>query len=49
MTESARLRIAEEIVRRIDTVTLCNCDEVTDIRQRAVAGEFDDIFDGEQA
>lgn len=48
MTESARLKIAEEIVRRIDTVTLCTCDEVTDIRQRALVGEFDDIFDGEK-
>lgn len=49
MTESARLRIAEEIVRRIDTVTFCTCGEVADIRQRALAGEFDGIFDGEHA
>jgi len=46
MTQSreGRLTIAEEIVRRCDTVTLLRCEEVEDIRRRALAGEFDDIF-----
>jgi hypothetical protein len=43
-----RQSIAEEIVRRVDTVTLCTCAEVTDIYRRAQAGEFDEIFDSEK-
>lgn len=44
MLKHKRLAIAKEIVRRVDTVTLCTVEEVTDIRQRALTGEFDDIF-----
>ncbi len=47
-TVQQRREIANEIIRRIDTVTLCTCDEVNDIHQRAYAGEFDDIFDCEK-
>ena len=43
-TEAERLAIADEIVRRADTVTLLTCEEVEDIRRRAHNGEFDDIF-----
>lgn len=38
-----RLAKAEEIIRRIDSVTLCTCDEVADIYRRAAAGDFDDM------
>lgn len=48
MNTDARLAIAEEIVRRVDTVTLLKCEEVTEIRHRALAGEFDGIFDEEE-
>jgi len=44
MSKTERIAIAEEIVRRADTVTLLTCEEVFDIRARALAGEFDDIF-----
>jgi hypothetical protein len=44
-TYRERVAIAEEIVRRVDTVALLKCDEVLAIHARAVAGEFDDIFD----
>lgn len=40
-----RLAIADEIIRRIDTVTLTTVEEVSSIRARAVAGEFDGMFD----
>lgn len=40
-TERWRLQMAEAIVRCVDTVTLLRCDEVEDIRRRALAGEFD--------
>jgi hypothetical protein len=35
--------ISQEIVRCCDTVALLTCDEVTDIRRRADAGEFDEM------
>lgn len=38
-----RLLIADEIIRRVDTVTLCTLREVEDIRNRALSGEFDDF------
>jgi hypothetical protein len=41
MSTVERLRLAEEIVRRVDTVALLRCEEVADIRARALAGEFD--------
>ena len=44
---AVRRTIAEEIVRRVDTVTLLTCEEVTDIYRRADAGEFDGFFDSE--
>lgn len=44
----ARQRIANEIVRRADTVTLLRVEEVRDIHSRAQTGEFDDIFKGEK-
>ena len=47
MQQKKRQKIAEEIIRRIDTVTLCTCNEVTDIMNRAAQGEFDGIFDNE--
>ena len=47
-TEKDRLLIAAEIVRRIDTVTLATCEEVDNIRRRALAGELDDIFNQEK-
>ncbi len=43
LTRQRRLCIAEEIIRRVDTVTLMTCEEVEDIRKRALAGEFDDM------
>lgn len=43
--ERKRLAIADEIVRRVDTVTLCRVEEVEDIRRRALAGEFDKFFE----
>jgi hypothetical protein len=42
-----RLAIAEELVWRIDTVALLKVEEVRDIYARALAGEWDGIFDGE--
>ena len=36
-----REAIAEDIIRRVDTVTLLKCEEVDGIRRRAAAGEFD--------
>ena len=42
MSTVERLRLADEIVRRCDTVALLRCEEVSDIRTRALAGEFDD-------
>lgn len=38
-------KIAEEIIRRMDTVILTTCEEVTNIHQMAQDGEFDYIFD----
>lgn len=43
-TKAERAAIADEIIRRVDTVTLCTPAEVEDIHRRAQAGEFDDIF-----
>jgi len=34
--------MADAIVACADTVTLLRCEEVADIRNRALAGEFDD-------
>lgn len=44
MSESTKLReaIAEDIIRRADTVSILTCAEVSDIKRRAEAGEFDD-------
>jgi hypothetical protein len=47
LTPNQRRAIAREIVRRIDTVTLATCDEVEDVHLRALAGEFDGIFEEE--
>jgi hypothetical protein len=47
LTPNQRRVIAREIVRRVDTVTLATCDEVEDVHLRALAGEFDGIFDEE--
>ncbi len=47
LTKIQRIDIADEIVKRIDTVTLLRCEEVTDIRQRAISGEFDSFNDQE--
>lgn len=47
MNDLERLRIADEIIRRIDTVTLATLQEVDDIRRRALTGEFDTIFESE--
>ena len=49
MSDLERLAIADEIIRRIDTVTLATPDEVRDIRKRALTGEFDTIFDDEKS
>ncbi len=35
--------IAEEIIRRADTVSLLRVEEVADIHKRAQAGEFDNF------
>ena len=43
LKNTTRLQIADEIIRRIDTVTLATCQEVTDIRERAISGDFDDL------
>lgn len=45
LNERQRLQLADEIVRRVDTVTLLKCEEVTDIRMRSLAGEFDQEYD----
>lgn len=42
VSTAERIRLAEEIVRRCDTVALLKCEEVSDIRARALAGEFDE-------
>lgn len=42
MSTVERLRLADEIVRRCDTVAILRCEEVLDIRIRALAGDFDD-------
>jgi hypothetical protein len=47
-TPNQRRAIAREIVRRIDTVTLATRDEVEDVHLRALAGEFDGIFEEEK-
>jgi hypothetical protein len=39
-----RAAIADAIIAHIDTVTLCTCKEVEDIRERAMNGEFDGLF-----
>lgn len=48
MTTLGRMLIAEEIVRRADTVTLLKPEEVSAIYVRALDGEFDDIFKDEE-
>lgn len=45
MQQKKRQKVAEEIIRRIDTVTLCTCEEVIEIMARATQGEFDEFFD----
>jgi hypothetical protein len=41
--QQVRIEKANEIIRRIDTVTLLRCEEVDDLINRALAGEFDDM------
>lgn len=48
-TKAERQAIADEIIRRADTVTLLSIGEVKDIWSRAQSGEFDSIFDEERA
>lgn len=48
-TVMERYRIAEEIIRRADMVSLLTMKECDDIHRRAELGEFDDIFDDEKA
>lgn len=43
-----RWKLAEEVIRWIDTVTLCTPEEVVDIHKRAQQGEFDTLFDDEK-
>jgi len=43
-----QIEIAKEIIRRCDTVAILAPAEVQDIYDRAVRGEFDDIFDTEE-
>jgi hypothetical protein len=43
MTKQERLALADEIVRRVDTVAILTPQEVTDIRERALTGEFDSM------
>lgn len=47
-SERDRFLIAEEIVRRCDTVTLLTCAEVADTHARAQAGEFDDFWERDE-
>lgn len=47
MTPEQRQRIADVIIDRAETVTLLSNEEVQGIRERAAAGEFDDIFEDE--
>ena len=47
-TREERVIIANEIINRMDTVTLCTLKEVMEIRDRAQTGEFDSIFDNEE-
>jgi hypothetical protein len=46
-TREERREIAEELVWRIDTVALLKPEEVRDLYAKALAGEYDTIFDGE--
>lgn len=46
--QDRRRRIADEIIRRVDTVTLLTVPEVESIYKRAAMGEFDDIFTSEK-
>lgn len=39
-----RILIANEIIRRIDTVSLCTCSEVRKIRDFALEGLYDDML-----
>ena len=48
-TPRERLAIADEIVRRVDTVALLKVEEVREIRAKALTGAWDDIFDEEEA
>lgn len=41
-TTIKRLEIAQDIVRRADTVTLLRAEEVREIYRKALAGEYDD-------
>jgi hypothetical protein len=43
VTPQQRWEIAEYLIRCADTVTLLTCAEVSDIHQRAQAGELDDV------
>lgn len=43
-----RERIAKEIVRRADTVSILTREEVVEICFRAFSGEFDDMFTAEE-
>jgi hypothetical protein len=43
-----RDKIADEIIRRCDTVTLLTVKEVRDIRNKARQGDYDDIFEKEK-
>ena len=47
-TREERINIANEIINRMDTVTLTTWNEVMEIRDRAQTGEFDSIFDNEE-
>jgi|KBSMisStandDraft_5_1062788.scaffolds.fasta_scaffold15399_6 hypothetical protein len=44
MSRKDRERIAWEIICRIDTVTLCTCEEVAEIHRKAQTGEFDELL-----
>jgi len=47
-TPRERDQIADEIIRRCDTVTLLTVQECREIRQKAREGEYDKIFDSEE-
>jgi hypothetical protein len=43
----SRLAIADELIHMADTVAILTCAEVEAIRERALTGEFDNIFAAE--